>query len=65
MTRKTDLTHFLQLRVSKETIEHIDDVIAAMPDVAGLNRCRLIRYALQYALASISAEPNLRLTKEQ
>jgi hypothetical protein len=57
-TTKTNLHHFLQLRLSKDTVADIDDAIAAAPQMAGFNRCKFIRYAVLYALASISAQPD-------
>ena len=53
MPMKTDLDHFLQLRLPKETVADIDDVIATAPQLGGFNRCRFIRYAVRYALDSI------------
>jgi len=53
MPMKTDLDHFLQLRLPKETVADIDDVIATAPQLGGFNRCRFIRYAVRYALESI------------
>jgi hypothetical protein len=50
---KTDLDHFLQLRLPKETVADIDDVIATASQLGGFNRCRFIRYAVRYALDSI------------
>jgi len=55
-TTKTDLHHFLQLRLSKDTVAQIDDAISTTPQMAGFNRCKFIRYAVLYALASISAQ---------
>jgi hypothetical protein len=57
-TTKTNLDHFLQLRLSNDTVAGIDDAISATPQIAGFNRCKFIRYAVLYALASISAQPD-------
>ena len=56
MPTNTDLDHRLQLRLPKNTVADIDDVIATIPQLCGYNRCRFIRCAVQYALASISEE---------
>lgn len=56
MPTTTDLDHRLQLRLPKNTVAEIDDVIATVPQLCGYNRCRFIRAAVQYALASISEE---------
>jgi hypothetical protein len=56
MPNKTDLDHALQLRLTKTTVADIDDVIATVPELCGFNRCRFIRAAVLYALASISEE---------
>lgn len=53
MPTKTDLDHFLQLRVSPVTIADIDVVIATTPELSGFNRCRFIRYAVAFVLASL------------
>jgi hypothetical protein len=53
-TNKTDLEHFLQLRLSKATVDEMDDAIDRLPQLAGFNRCRLIRYAVRYVLDSIA-----------
>lgn len=55
MVHNSDLHHFLQLRVSKTIIATIDDVIASTPELDGFSRCRFIRYAIGFALASILA----------
>jgi hypothetical protein len=55
---KANLHHFLQLRLAKDTVAAIDDAISATPQMAGFNRCKFIRYAVLYALASISAQPD-------
>jgi hypothetical protein len=52
MSIRTDLDHFLQLRLSKETVAEIDDLIATMPQFGGFSRCRLIRSAVRYVLDS-------------
>jgi hypothetical protein len=56
MPTTTDLDHRLQLRLPKTTVADIDDVIATVPQLCGYNRCRFIRAAVQYALASIVEE---------
>lgn len=56
MPRNRDLNHFMQLRLSKHTVADIDDAIAVVPQLCGYNRCRFIRTAVRYALASISEE---------
>jgi hypothetical protein len=53
---KTDLDHFLQLRLPRSVVAEIDDVLATVPQLGAYNRCRFIRYAVYYALDSI-AEP--------
>jgi hypothetical protein len=53
-TSKTDLDHFLQLRLSTATVAEIDDVIATISQLCGFSRCKFIRYAVGYALDSIS-----------
>ena len=55
-TTKTNLHHFLQLRLSTDTVAEIDDAIWATPQMAGFNRCKFIRYAVLYALASLSPQ---------
>jgi hypothetical protein len=56
MPTRTDLDHRLQLRLSKNTVAEIDDAIAMVPQLCGYNRCRFIRKAVKYALASLSEE---------
>ena len=56
MPRDRDLNHFMQLRLSKHVVADIDDAIAVVPQLCGYNRCRFIRTAVRYALASISEE---------
>jgi len=51
--QKTDLDHFMQLRLSKATIAQIDGVIATAPELSGFSRCRFIRCAVGFALASL------------
>ena len=46
----------MQLRLSKQTVAEIDDVIATVPQLCGFSRCKFIRAAVQYTLASISEE---------
>lgn len=53
MNRKTDLDHYLQLRVTKRTIVQMDNAIATVPDLAGSTRCGFIRSAIGFALASL------------
>jgi len=52
MPNKTNLDHRLQLRLSKETVEEIDAVIASHPQLGTMSRCLFIRYALHYGLIS-------------
>jgi hypothetical protein len=56
MPTKPDLNHALQLRLTKETVADIDNVIATIPQLCGFNRCRFIRNAVRYALDSIVEE---------
>jgi hypothetical protein len=56
MQNNTDLDHALQLRLTKTTVADIDEVIATVPQLCGFNRCRFIRAAVLYTLASISEE---------
>lgn len=56
MARDKDLNHFLQLRLKKQTVAAIDDAIATVPQLYGFSRCKFIRAAVQYTLASISEE---------
>jgi hypothetical protein len=51
---KTDLEHFLQLRLPRAVVDEIDDAIATLPQLDGFNRCRFIRYCVRYALDSIA-----------
>jgi hypothetical protein len=51
---KSDLDHFLQLRLSNYTVAETDDALATVPQLVGFNRCRFIRYAVRYALNSIA-----------
>ena len=62
MPTNTDLNHTLQLRLSKNTVADIDDVIATVPQLCEFNRCRFIRAAVQYALDSLAEEGHLRET---
>jgi hypothetical protein len=64
MPRKTDLDHFLQLRVSTATITEIDAVIATTQELSGFNRCRFIRYAVGFVLASLVGKPDSRFDRE-
>jgi hypothetical protein len=59
MPNKTDLDHALQLRLRKTTVAHIDDVLATVPQLCGFNRCRFIRAAVLYTLASIAEDGQL------
>ena len=56
MPKHKDLNHFLQLRLSKHAVAEIDDAIAMVPQLCGFSRCKFIRAAVQYTLASISEE---------
>jgi hypothetical protein len=56
MLTRTDLDHALQLRLSKTTVADIDEVIAIVPQFCGFNRCRFIRAAVRYALASLAED---------
>jgi len=56
MPTKTDLNHALQLRLSKHTVAEIDEVIAKVPNLCGFTRCRFIRAAVLYALASLAED---------
>jgi hypothetical protein len=58
MPTRSDLDHALQLRLSKSTVTDIDEVIAIVPQLCGFNRCRFIRAAVQYALASLAEDGN-------
>jgi hypothetical protein len=53
---RTDLDHALQLRLSKNTVTDIDEVISTVPQLFGFNRCRFIRAAVLYALASLAED---------
>ncbi len=59
---KSDLDHFLQLRIPKTTMATIDHMISTHSELAALNRCSFIRKAVGFALASISAEVDSRGT---
>jgi hypothetical protein len=54
MPVNADLGHFLQLRLSKAAVAEIDEAIATTPQLGRSNRCRFIRCAVDYALASIT-----------
>ena len=56
MLRNPDLNHFLQLRLTKETVAEIDDAIAMVPQLCAFSRCTFIRAAVSYTLASIEEE---------
>ena len=65
MPQKTDLDHFMQLRLSKATVGEIDGMIAKTPELAGFNRCRFVRYAVGFALASLSGESGKDFNRER
>jgi len=50
---KSDLDHFLQLRLSKQTVAEIDRAITTIPEFGSFSRCRFIRSAVNYALSSL------------
>ena len=52
MSRKSNLDHRLQLRLSTETVADMDAVIASHPQLGSMSRCLFIRYALHYGLQS-------------
>ena len=56
MRTNTDLGHALQLRLSNSTVADMDEMIATVPQLQGFNRCRFIRAALAYALASLAED---------
>ena len=56
MPAKTDLDHALQLRLTKSTVAEIDAVIATVPQLCDFTRCRFIRAAVLYALASLAED---------
>ena len=58
MPRDKDLNHFLQLRLKKQTVAAIDDAITTVPQLCGFSRCKFIRAAVSYTLASIEEEAN-------
>lgn len=60
MPARTDLDHALQLRLSKNTVAELDEVIAKIPQLCGFNRCKLIRAAVLYALASLAEDGHLK-----
>lgn len=64
MPRNRDLNHFMQLRLSKHTVAEIDDAIAMVPQLCGFSRCKFIRAAVLYALASIEEEAQQTITSE-
>ncbi len=65
MRTKTDLEHFMQLRLSNAAIAQIDAVIATLPELSGFNRCRFIRYAVGFVLASLVEKPDSKLGMEK
>jgi hypothetical protein len=46
----------MQLRLMKQTVAAIDDAITTVPQLCGFSRCKFIRAAVQYTLASMSEE---------
>ena len=50
MPRNKDLDHFMQLRISKQTVAEIDDAIATDPLFCGFSRCKFIRASVKFAL---------------
>lgn len=56
MRTRTDLGHALQLRLAKSTIAEMDEMIATVPQLYDFNRCRFIRAAVLYALASLAED---------
>jgi len=65
MKPNSDLDHCLQLRVAKTTIATIDGVIATTPELASFNRCRFIREAVAFTLASIIGKVHATHTEKQ
>ena len=64
MPRNKDLNHFMQLRLSKHTVAEIDDAIAMVPQLCNFSRCKFIRAAVLYTLASIEEEAQPTRTPE-
>lgn len=64
MPRNKDVNHFLQLRLMKQTVAEIDDAISTLPVLCGFSRCKFIRAAVQYTLASIEEEAQPTRTPE-
>jgi Arc/MetJ-type ribon-helix-helix transcriptional regulator len=60
MQARTDLDHALQLRLPKNMVADIDEVIATVPPLNDFNRCRFIRAAVCYALDSIADQKTHR-----
>ncbi len=56
MRSRTDLDHALQLRLSKNTVAEIDNIIGSIPQLCGFSRCKFIRAAVKYTLYSIAEE---------
>jgi hypothetical protein len=56
MPRNKESHHFLQLRLMKQTVAAIDVAISTVPQLCNYSRCKFIRAAVQYTLASISEE---------
>jgi hypothetical protein len=65
MPLKTDLDHFMQLRLARTTIAQIDSVNSTTPELTGFNRCRFIRYAIGFALESVQREASASGNKEK
>ena len=64
MPRNKDLNHFMQLRLTKRTVAEIDNAIATVPQLCGFSRCKFIRAAVLYTLASIEDEAQPTITPE-
>jgi hypothetical protein len=65
MPQKTDLDHFMQLRMSRATVAQIDAATATTPELSGFSRCRFIRFAVGFALASLHKEPGADVEMEK
>ena len=50
MPRNKDLNHFMQLRISKQTVAEIDNAIATVPELCGFSRCKFVRASVKFAL---------------
>jgi hypothetical protein len=53
---KTNLNHYLQLRLSADTVAEIDNAIGTVPDLCNFNRCGFIRHAIFFVLDSIARD---------